>query len=593
MAEACIERRGDIGLVEAEGQLQLAGPHHRGEHPVEGAAEETGAEGEVGREGEGIGEADLLAVGGGELIGEVGEVLILDPRDVDHPIVLGVLGTRDGETEAVEGVPLAQEAVVIAHVHVFGVHLAAIGDDPDEEMVGPLGEDEVAEAVGAGLEAFVEDLLAVELDDDRRRLDDDDAVLELVALGGAGAVAVALLKRDTHAGRPGMGFETAADIAEGEAVARLDEIIEAAPRAKVEGVGEQGAPLGDVGGDGEVEVHADAEDRGTVGDRQREEAVVDLGEVVGVVDHPIEAQGASQGEGGGLELNGTAHPILLPPVDRAGGDAHHPFGHILEAEGEADGKGGRVVGGLNPAGGELLEGDVGKAIAEDPGGGGTGDVGVDVVGELLSLDEARLTEELDLHIPYPFIVDKEVEEVESIVVGDGAAFADHEEVCPEVIITVACFKGTGVEDIVLILGYDDCIEDEGDGRDQGSVWYQFLLDWRFYHDLFGRFFEDYLLDDGLFNHRFGDRRRLLFDDRHHYGRFNHFDDRRWQFRLDRGRGNNVGYDRREYRNIHSRQDVDYLRFFSYRWGLREEAGVREENKIEDHKDNKGSQQHSM
>ncbi len=105
-------------------------------------------------------------------------------------------------------------------------------------------------------------------------------------------------------------------------------------------------------------------------------------------------------------------------------------------------------------------------VAEEALEGRLGDMGADVIGELLAVDQPRLSPELNLDVPYPLIVDEEVEEVEAVVVGDGAAFADDEEVSPEVIILIAEVICSGVEDVVLILAHHHRLEEERDGRDQ-------------------------------------------------------------------------------------------------------------------------------
>ncbi len=315
MAETGVDGRNGHILVDAHAQLQLAGSHHGGEYPVDGAGEVAGAVGQVGAEGEDVADTDLLVVGGGEELGVIGEVLSPHPGDVDESAVLGALDPGYVEAEAIEGVALAQEAVIVAHVDVFGLHLAAVGDGADEDLVGSLGKDEVTKPIGTGLESSIEDFLPVDLDDHRRRFDEDDAVLELAPLGAPGPVGVALLEGEADARGPGhRPVERRADVAEREALVALYKVVEAAPGAEVEDL--RAALLArEVRGDGEVEVHPHTEDRGAVGDGEREQAVVERREVGGVVDHAVEGERTGQGQLDRLEDDGPAHPVLLAPVD--------------------------------------------------------------------------------------------------------------------------------------------------------------------------------------------------------------------------------------------------------------------------------------
>ncbi len=200
-------------------------------------------------------------------------------------------------------------------------------------------------------------------------------------------------------------------------------------------------------------------------------------------------------------------------------------------------------------------------VAEEALEGRLGDMGADVIGELLAVDQPRLSPELNLDVPYPLIVDEEVEEVEAVVVGDGAAFADDEEVGPEVIILITEVIGSGVEEVVLLLAHHHRLEEERDGRDQYRG--RLLL-----HDLPGhrrRFLNDLLdrrFDDGrghlffLDHHRlFDDGRRCLLD-LHNDRLINSnglFNNNFWEY-FD-------SYDRSFKRFLHDGRNIHQLRFF--------------------------------
>ena len=161
--------------------------------------------------------------------------------------------------------------------------------------------------------------------------------------------------------------------------------------------------------------------------------VVDLREIGWIIHHCIEAQRTCQGKFGRFEYDGPAHAVLLPAVDGGRSHADRAFGHIGDAEIQIHCKFHCIVAGINPPIHQVFQGKIRQSIPEDTLVSVLGDIGPDIVGKVLGTEKPLLLCELYLDIPHPFVVHKQIEEVEAILECNRCILADYEEIGPKII----------------------------------------------------------------------------------------------------------------------------------------------------------------